>query len=115
MIAAPVSEDSSAGYIKGKKIGGNIVIVEWLENSKICQALLLIRGRFIVDIEVRISRKPDEAEAIAAKMNLSGLTKIKPEATSNLTRSFFYLSILYWPPRLFQTTDHFGRRRRRRI
>jgi hypothetical protein len=78
-MAAMVEEDSSKGYKKGKKIAGHTALVEWSRPSGRSKALLLVNDRYMLDIQVRGTKTPDDAEKVAAELDLDGLAKLEPK------------------------------------
>lgn len=78
-MAAMMEEDTSRGYKKGKKIGGHTAIVEWDEGAKRSKATLLVADRFMVQVTVRSTDTPKDAESVAGALKLGELAALKPE------------------------------------
>ena len=73
-----INEDTSEGYHKGIKVSGQPGIAEWVEKSAHSQITMLISERYVVAIEMD-KAKVGNAEALAAKLNLDGLSGLKAE------------------------------------
>jgi hypothetical protein len=79
-MVAMVEEDSSEGFKKGKTIGGHQAIVEWKEKSKNGSVSMLVAQRFIVHVRLDDARSSEEAETIAAALELDELAKLATAA-----------------------------------
>ncbi len=78
-VAAGFEEDSSDGYNKGAKIGGQPARVEWKEGSKRSVATVLVGGRFIVTVKVRSAASHDAAAKLAEALDLAAIAAVSPE------------------------------------
>lgn len=78
-MAALLKEDSSKGYKKGKEIAGHTAIVEWSEPRKTSKVMMLVAERYMLEVTVREASKPEVAEELVTKLDLSGLAKLEPK------------------------------------
>lgn len=79
-MAAMVQEDSSDGYKKGTKVAGHTAIVEWHKNRKNSKAMLLVADRYMMEVNVRGTTTPDDAEKLAVAIGLDKLAALQPQA-----------------------------------
>jgi len=78
-MAAMVEEDSTEGYRKGTRIGGQPALVEWKEASQRSNANVLVGERFMVNVRVTKAAKDTAAKDIAATLDLAKLAELKGE------------------------------------
>jgi hypothetical protein len=79
-MVAMIEEDSTAGFKKGKTIGGHPGVVEWKEKSKQGNVSLLVAQRFVVNVRIAKAQSSDEAETIASALKLDELAALATAA-----------------------------------
>lgn len=79
-MAAMLNEDSTRGYKKGKRVADQPAIAEWVEDRKQSSVTMLVGDRYIVSVRVRRATAHDDAEKLAAQLDIAGLAKLKPAA-----------------------------------
>jgi hypothetical protein len=78
-MAAMIEEDSSEGYRKGTRIGGEPAIVEWKESSKRSTASVLVGKRFMVHVRANGAASDTTAKDISGALDLAKLATLKGE------------------------------------
>jgi hypothetical protein len=79
-MAAMINEDSTRGFKKGKTLAGQPAIVEWDESSKRSKVMMLVGGRYILEITIRHADANNAAEKLVALLDVSGLAALRPAA-----------------------------------
>ncbi len=77
-MAALVKEDSSSGYKMGKEVAGHTALVEWSKPQRRSQASLLVGERYLVAVKIQKTDTPDDAEKLAAALDLAALARLVP-------------------------------------
>ncbi len=73
------SEDSTEGVKKAIKVAGNPAMLDWRKKRSRGELNVLVAGRFMIKLTLRPCEKPEEVVAVAKKIDMAKLAKVKAD------------------------------------